>query len=152
MEARRIQSRARLTYEDAQSFLDSPETTHATDGVAEMVRKLGTVSGWIRSERMERGAVDLDLPESKVVMDDEGRPKDVALRPRLAAHRLIEDLMIAANEAVARFLEDKHIGGLYRIHEWSVALGWSHPDQTCRRIYTATFKNRKQFLKRVLDF
>ena len=112
-----IQSRARLTYEDAQSFLDSPETTHATDGVAEMVRKLGTVSGWIRSERMERGAVDLDLPESKVVMDDEGRPKDVALRPRLAAHRLIEDLMIAANEAVARFLEDKHIGGLYRIHE-----------------------------------
>ena len=112
-----IQSRARLTYEDAQSFLDSPEATHEADGVAEMVRKLGTVSGWIRSERMERGAVDLDLPESKVVMDDEGRPKDVALRPRLAAHRLIEDLMIAANEAVARFLEDKHIGGLYRIHE-----------------------------------
>lgn len=112
-----IRSKARLTYEDAQSYLDDQGTTHRVEGVADMVRKLGVVSGWIRAERMQRGAVDLDLPESRVVMDDDGRPKDVVLRPRLAAHRLIEDLMIAANEAVARFLEDHHIGGLYRIHE-----------------------------------
>lgn len=112
-----IQSRARLTYEDAQSYLDSASESHPVEGVADMVRDLGVVSGWIRGERMERGAVDLDLPESKVVMDEEGRPRDVVLRPRLAAHKLIEDLMIAANEAVARFLEDHNIGGLYRIHE-----------------------------------
>ena len=112
-----IKSRARLTYEDAESFLQDSTSNHAVDGIAEMVRHLGVVSNWIRDERMGRGAVDLDLPESKVVMDDDGRPKDVVLRPRLRAHKLIEDLMVAANEAVARFLEANHIGGLYRIHE-----------------------------------
>jgi ribonuclease R len=67
--------------------------------------------------RTERGPLDLDLPERKILLDDQGRVRGVASPPRLDAHRLIEEFMIAANVAAAETLEAKRSPLIYRIHD-----------------------------------
>lgn len=67
--------------------------------------------------RDKRSPLDLDLPERRVVLDEQGRILSVAPRERLDAHRLIEDFMIAANVAAAKALERKKAPVMYRIHE-----------------------------------
>ncbi|MGZ8400987.1 MAG: RNB domain-containing ribonuclease, partial [Methyloceanibacter sp.] len=66
--------------------------------------------------RTERGPLDLDLPERKILLDDRGRVRGVASPPRLDAHRLIEEFMIAANVAAAETLEAKRTPLIYRVH------------------------------------
>jgi len=66
---------------------------------------------------MQRGAIDLDIPELEVEVDENGAPTAIRRRPRLAAHRIIEELMLAANEAVAGMLEESRTAFIYRIHE-----------------------------------
>jgi len=68
------------------------------------------------SARVQRGTLDLDLPERKVVLDDAGRVVSVAPRPRLDSHRLIEEFMILANVAAAEELEHRHSPCMYRVH------------------------------------
>jgi ribonuclease R len=67
--------------------------------------------------RDAREPLDLDLPERRVVLDEQGRIMSVAPRERLDAHRLIEDYMIAANVAAAKALEAKKAPVMYRVHE-----------------------------------
>ena len=76
---------------------------------------MGECAVLLHRARMARGAIDLDIPEAVVRIDDEGHPIAIERRPRLAAHRLIEEFMLAANEAVARHLERAQLGFLYRI-------------------------------------
>src|SRR3984885_12763543 len=71
----------------------------------------------IRIERERRNPLDLDLPERKLVLDSEGRLKDVRWPERLEAHRLIEEFMILANVAAAESLEEAHSPLLYRAHD-----------------------------------
>jgi len=58
-----------------------------------------------------------DLPEAKVILDGEGRPREIVRRPRNDAHRLIEEFMLAANEAVARFFDARGLPTVYRVHD-----------------------------------
>jgi len=114
-----IRSAHRLSYEEAQEALDG-ESTPATardPGLREDLRALLEASRSFRRRRRARGSLDLDLPESRVVLDEEGVPVDVRRRERLDSHRLIEDLMIAANEAVANWAIEQGVPVLYRIHE-----------------------------------
>jgi ribonuclease R len=67
--------------------------------------------------REAAGGIDFDTVEAKVRLDDEGAPVDIVLRERTDATQLIEEAMIAANEAVARFLRDKGFPCVYRVHE-----------------------------------
>lgn len=75
----------------------------------------------LRKNRHLRGALDFDFPEYKVVLDEEGMPLRIEKRIRGDAERMIEDSMIAANEAVARFLEKTGHTSIYRVHD--------HPDE-----------------------
>ena len=68
-------------------------------------------------DRVKRGTLELDLPERRVMLDEKGRITSIAPRDRLDAHRLVEDLMIAANVAAARALEAKKAPVMYRVHE-----------------------------------
>ena len=114
-----IRSAHRLSYEEAQEALDGGHTpaTERDPGLREDLRALLEASRGFRGRRRARGSLDFDLPESRVVLDEEGAPVDVRRRERLDAHRLIEDLMIAANEAVANWAIEKGAPVLYRIHE-----------------------------------
>ena len=67
--------------------------------------------------REERGSIDFDLPEPEIEFDEHGRMTGITRSERNFAHRLIEEFMLAANEAVASYLEGKGIPSLYRIHE-----------------------------------
>ncbi len=71
----------------------------------------------LREKRLARGSIDFDLPEPEVVLDTQGQPEDIVRRERHFAHFIIEEFMIAANEAVAEFLTEKGYPILYRVHE-----------------------------------
>jgi ribonuclease R len=110
-----IHSAARLTYEEAQDIL-AGKAGPAGAAVAEMLREAETLARALNRVRLERGALELDIPELEVVVDDHGRVTRIEPRPRTWAHRLIEEAMVAANEAVARLLQREHLPGLYRVH------------------------------------
>jgi ribonuclease R len=110
-----IRCREGLSYEEAQEVLDGRGSISAE--VDEALRMLDDSARRIRARRFDRGALDLDLPEAKVVLDPDGNPVDIRRRERLAAHRLIEDFMILANEVVASDLEARDLSTMYRVHE-----------------------------------
>jgi ribonuclease R len=114
-ERTRIQCRHALSYEDAQAVLDGQRSIAPDLDAA--LRELDDHARRIRAGRHERGALDLDLPEAKVILNAEGDPVDIQRRDRLESHRLIEDYMILANEVVASDLAARDLGTLYRVHE-----------------------------------
>jgi ribonuclease R len=71
----------------------------------------------LRRRRTERGAIDFDLPEPEIILNLQGETEDVIRAERSLAHQIIEEFMIAANEAVAHFMEEKGLPFIYRIHE-----------------------------------
>lgn len=119
-----MRSAARLTYGQVKRLLDgeAPEEREALcarprggDVLAmlEDARRLAAALGAVREAR---GSLDFDLPEPEYIFDERGRVQDIRHKERNFAHRLIEECMIAANEAVARFLEEKNLPFLYRVH------------------------------------
>jgi len=71
----------------------------------------------LRRRRTERGAIDFDLPEPEVILNLQGETEDIVRAERNLAHQIIEEFMIAANEAVAHWMEEKGFPFIYRIHE-----------------------------------
>ncbi|MEW4466965.1 VacB/RNase II family 3'-5' exoribonuclease [Parasphingorhabdus sp. JC815] len=103
-----------IAYEDAQAAidgnLDHPMKVPALEPLWACWRLLFKARG-------AREPLNLDLPEKRVVLDDQGRIAEIAERERLDAHRLVEDYMIAANVAAAKVLESKKSPLIYRVHE-----------------------------------
>jgi ribonuclease R len=102
-----MRSAARLTYEGVQ---------RAHDTGADRYAHLFAAYRTLLAARTARGTLDLDLPERRIVLDSDGGVRDVAPRPRLNSHRLIEEFMVLANVAAAEELERRHQPAMYRIH------------------------------------
>jgi ribonuclease R len=111
-----IRSRAGLSYEQVQASLEG-HGHEADGGIANSLAQMHACAQALTARRMARGAIDLDLPEAKFELSEDGRVADIQPRQRLASHRLIEEFMLAANEAVATHLDASGIPALYRIHE-----------------------------------
>jgi len=113
-----IRSARRLAYEEAEEILGHglPEADPGI-GIVEALKDLSSVAGKVRRARREAGAVDFAIPEAEVVLDADGEPLEIRPRLRLEAHRIIEDLMILANETVATLGLDEDLPLIYRIHE-----------------------------------
>jgi len=112
-----IRSCRRLTYEEAQTLLDGGMVSSVPHAAAEAVALMGTLAAVLRRHRYTRGSLDFDLPEYKVETDAGGLPLRVALRPRLESHRLVEEFMLLANEAIATELMAAHMPFLHRRHD-----------------------------------
>jgi len=113
-----IRSDRRLAYEEAQGFLDgAPVNDRDSIAVLSALRDLSTVAAGVRKDRQEAGAVDFAIPEAKVILDEAGEPIEIRARERLEAHRIVEDLMILANEIVASIGLAEGLPLIYRIHE-----------------------------------
>ncbi|MFB3918231.1 MAG: ribonuclease R family protein [Terriglobales bacterium] len=113
-----IRSAERMTYTDVNAILEGDvplrrRYAHIVDGF-ELMRELATI---LNRKRVRRGSIDFDLPEPLIEFDEHGMMKTVTRSERNIAHRIIEEFMLAANESVASYLEQKRVGALYRIHE-----------------------------------
>jgi ribonuclease R len=110
-----IRSRHKLAYEQAQEVMDGKTSI---DGETDLsIKRLDALARVLRRRRHDRGSIDFDLPEARVVLGSEGDPIDIRRVLRLESHRLIEDFMLLANEIVATECEKKKVPVLYRIHE-----------------------------------
>src|SRR5690625_2571516 len=94
-----VRSRHRVSYDQAQGVID--ETSSIDEETDRTIRELVALSRRLRERRAERGSLDFDLPEARVILNTEGEPTDIQRVLRLESHRLIEDLMLLANETVA---------------------------------------------------
>lgn len=107
----------RFTYDEVQKVLDGAELSGLDKAVSDSVMHMGRLAEIMYRRRIKRGALDFDLPEYKVETDSGGNPLRVALRPRLQSHRLIEEFMLLANEAIATELMAAKAPFLHRRHD-----------------------------------
>ena len=108
-----IRSAKRLTYKEAYAILQGKPN-------GELSRRLHTaweLASLLRRKRFEHGSLDLDFPEVKVHVDANGKPTRLERVENDQSHQLIEEFMLAANEAVARELRHRSIATIYRVHE-----------------------------------
>ncbi len=112
-----MRSAARLTYDEVDRYQQTRQGRRAVKGLGEQINLLYTLYHAFAGARRKRGALDLDVPEVKIELDDAGRVEKISPRPRNDAHRLIEECMIAANVEAAKFLRRHRMATLYRVHD-----------------------------------
>ncbi len=114
-----IISDARLTYTSVRKILvdQDPHERRRYDHLLQYLELMAELCGLLRKRRLERGSLDFDLPEPEVLLDIQGTPEAILRAERNFAHMIIEEFMIAANEAVAGHLDSLGVPFLFRIHE-----------------------------------
>ena len=112
-----IRSHARLTYTQVAVCLDAPDQSELDIALIPQLQQMAKLAAALGQMRQLRGSLDMDLPDVEILLDESGAPYDLVKTERTMAHRLIEEFMLAANEAVADYLTRKDWGLLYRIHE-----------------------------------
>ena len=117
-----INSKLRLTYEQALEVLELPAgkslpEAGVTKSTAEKLRKVHQLAQAMRAKRMRDGALSMEVPEVKFILGNDGRIQDLQPTENDISHQLIEECMLAANEAVCRELCDRGVPLLHRIHQ-----------------------------------
>ncbi len=114
-----IHSRSRLTYTMVKEMLlgQNRELTARNRSVYEDLQIMAELAGLLRDRRTARGSIDFDLPEPEVILDVQGKIEEIVRAERHLGHQIIEEFMIAANEAVASFLSRQEAPFLNRVHE-----------------------------------
>lgn len=113
-----IESKARLTYGQVNRalLLKDEEERLVLRPVLPMLERAEGLARVLSANRKERGSLDFDLPEPELAFNIYGETVDIRRKVRHFGHQIIEEFMIAANEAVARFLTEKEADFLYRVH------------------------------------
>ena len=111
-----MRSSARLTYGQVNDFLTGKSEKQIPKSVQDDVRHLHDVFKVFLKNRRKRGAIELDIPQTRINVDGHGAVTSISAVPRNDAHRLIEESMIAANVQAAKFLRKHKVAGLYRVH------------------------------------
>nr|WP_267888751.1 ribonuclease R [Bacillus weihaiensis] len=114
-----IKTTERMTYTDVNKILEEKDEAlrQKYEKLVPMFEEMGELASVLRTKRMNRGAIDFDFKEAKVLVDAKGQPTDVVLRERSVAERLIEEFMLLANETVAEHFHWMNVPFIYRIHE-----------------------------------
>ena len=113
-----IKSAARMTYEQVQKIVDGDAELRARYApLVPLFQQMDELARIMRQRRYERGSLDFDLPEPKLILGPGGEMTGIVAHERLDSMRVIEEFMLSANEAVAERLHRAGVGALYRIHE-----------------------------------
>lgn len=112
-----MKSHARLTYEQVQAAKDGVTDDITAPLMKDVINPLYDAYEVLDKARQKRGALDLDLPERQIIINDKGKMTGVTKRSRVDAHKLIEEFMILANVAAAQALEAKKAPCVYRVHD-----------------------------------
>ena len=109
----------RMSYTSVKKILEDQdeEEIRKYESLVPMFRLMEELSSLIRNRRYRRGAIDFDFPESRLVLDEDGRPLEIRPSERNTATKIIEDFMLLANETVAEVYFWREIPFLYRVHE-----------------------------------
>ena len=152
-----MKSKARLTYSQVGDFLSGKSQTSVPKDLQKSVKELQNLYKAFAKGRSRRGAIEIDLPQTKFKLNKDGEIDRIEIVPRNDAHRLIEECMIAANVEAAKFLKKNRIPGLYRVHPkpdpdrfndlrmYLVSLGLkvAHPDHVEPRHFTQIIEQVK---------
>ena len=114
-----IRSDARMTYDEVDAILTARDALvrERYAALAPMIESMDAVARRLAARRRERGSLDFDLREARLVLDEAGLVEDIVAADRNVAHRIIEEFMLIANETVAGHLEDRGLPALFRVHE-----------------------------------
>ena len=113
-----IKTKYRLTYDEVNQMLAGEETVKAQySDFLPMLEQMANLQEILQKKRVERGALNFDFPESKVKLDENGKPIDIISINRGQAERIIEEFMICANETIAERYYWLEVPFLYRTHE-----------------------------------
>lgn len=114
-----IQTSERMTYTAVNAIIENhdPEVSQRYEKLVPMFFEMAELHHILEQRRIQRGAVSFEDREAKVLVDEDGHPKDIILRSRGIGERLIESFMLAANETVAEHYNKLHLPFIYRIHE-----------------------------------
>ncbi|MDF2910234.1 MAG: rnr [Sporolactobacillus laevolacticus] len=114
-----IRSTERMTYNNVRKILqrEDEEVLERYKDMIPFFDLMAELAGILEKHRQERGAIDFDFTEAKIIVDEQGKPVDVVVRERTVAERLIESFMLAANETVAEHVDKLHLPFIYRVHE-----------------------------------
>jgi ribonuclease R len=113
-----IRSAERMTYTNVNKVLEGDlEMNQRYASLAAEFRLMKELALLLNKRRSARGSIDFDLPEPVIEFDDAGRMLSIVRSERNIANRIIEEFMLAANEAVAQYLEERGVASLHRVHE-----------------------------------
>lgn len=115
-----MRSHARMTYNNVNKVLDLNNHEPLAEKyhkLAPMLHDMAELHNALYQKRHQRGAIDFEEPEAKIVVDELGKPVDIVLHNRGIAEKMIESFMLIANETVAEDFYKKHVPFLYRVHE-----------------------------------
>ena len=118
-----INSHARLTYDVVSAMLERPRSAEGKEALTEYaevaphVKDLYAVYKALQKQRHARGASDFETRETRIVFGEDRKISEILPTERNDAHKLIEECMLCANVAMASFLEDHDLPGLYRVHD-----------------------------------
>lgn len=114
-----INSNYRMTYNDVYEIIDNKdeELSKTYEEIVPMLNDMAALAAIFRQKRQDRGAIDFDFKESKVLVDENGWPTDVVIVERTVSEKLIEEFMLAANETIAEHFHWLQVPFIYRIHE-----------------------------------
>ena len=127
-----ICSQARLTYEEAQNVVDGKSSL--SSAIQNSIKSGAQLAQTLMDRRFKNGALNLELDETEIFLDSKGQPLNIVQTQRIFSHKLIEELMLACNQAVAGFLSRKKMATVYRVHETPHSDDLSHLNQFLRSI------------------
>jgi ribonuclease R len=110
-----MRSAARCTYTEVARVLDGEKIPQRERFRADF-ELMAELQAKLTAMRRRRGSIDFDLPEAKIVLAEDGQVAAIEKRPRNRAHRIVEEFMLAANEAVARWFGARDLPTIYRVH------------------------------------
>ncbi len=117
-----IHSRAKLSYDEVSDFFYKGEASKAVRPHETLLSDMRTLSQNLRRHRFKNGSLDLDVPEAKVILDDDGNPVRIEIRRSDDSHQLVEEFMLIANQCAAHQFLRRNRPCLFRVH--------APPDQT----------------------
>ena len=112
-----IRSRIQMTYNKVNSILEDNVITSEYEDFADDLRIMNELSDILRKKMINRGYIEFDSPEAKILVDDKCHPYKIELRSQRTGEKLIENFMIVANETVASHIYYQELPSIYRVHD-----------------------------------